>query len=153
MTQRPGRDPRARQRAIIAERDTLVDATARSLGPFRRRLLEVLLGWAQRCGPDRAQALFYMGAGWPTLRRLALELGRRLAERGSLRTAEDVFFLHTPELRTAISAREEGRAIPELASVAHQRRQLRDARKRLHPPPVVPPGYKLRFCPFDMSAF
>ena len=153
MTQRPGRDPRARQRAIITERDTLVDATARSLGPLRRRLLGVLLDWAQRCGPDREQALFYMGAGWPALRRLALELGRRLAESGSLRTAEDIFFLQTPELRTAISAREAGRATPELASVAHQRRELRDARKRLHPPPVVPQGYKLRFGPFDMSAF
>ena len=96
MTQRPGRDPRARQRAIITERDTLVDATARSPGPLRRRLLGVLLDWAQRCGPDREQALFYMGAGWPALRRLALELGRRLAESGSLRTAEDIFFLQTP---------------------------------------------------------
>lgn len=153
MTQRPSHDPRARQRAIIAERDTLVDATARSLGPLRRRLLGVLLGWAQRCGPDREQALFYMGAGWPTLRRLALELGCRLAETGSLRTAEDIFFLQTSELRRAISAREAGRAEPELASVAHQRRELRDARKRLHPPPVVPQGYKLRFGPFDMSAF
>ena len=153
MTQRPGRDPRARQRAIIAERDSLVDATARSLGPFRRRLLEVLLDWAQRCGPDREQALFYMGAGWPALRGLAFELGGRLAESGSLHTAEDIFFLQTSELRAAISAREAGRATPELASVARQRRELRDARKRLHPPPVVPEGSKLRFGPFDMSAF
>lgn len=153
MTQRPGRDPRARQRAIVAERDALVDATARSLGPSRRRLLGVLLGWAQRCGPDREQALFYMGAGWPALRRLALELGHRLAESGSLRTAEDIFFLQTSEIRTAISARAAGRATPELASVAHQRRALREARKRLHPPPVVPQGYKLRFGPFDLSAF
>jgi pyruvate,water dikinase len=153
MTQRPGRDPRARQRAIIAERDMLVDATSRSLGPFRRRLWGVLLEWARACGPDREQALFYMGAGWPTLRRLALELGRRLADSGSLLTAEDIFFLQTPEIRTAISARAAGRATPELASVAHQRAGLRDARKRLHPPPVVPEGYKVRFGPFDMAAF
>ncbi len=31
------------------------------------------------------------------------------------------------------------------------RRELREARKRLHPPPVVPPDHKLRFGPFDMS--
>jgi pyruvate,water dikinase len=37
--------------------------------------------------------------------------------------------------------------------VAHQRRELREARKRLHPPPVVPQGYRLRFGPFDLSAF
>jgi pyruvate,water dikinase len=153
MTQRPGRDPRARQQAIIAERDTLVKETAESFDPFRRWLFLVLLGWAQRFGPDREQALFYMGAGWPTLRRLALELGRRLAERGSLRAAEEVFFLQTSELRAAVSARAAGQANPELATLAHERRLLREARKRLHPPPVVPPDHRLRFGPFDMSAF
>ncbi|HEU4547838.1 MAG TPA: PEP/pyruvate-binding domain-containing protein [Microlunatus sp.] len=153
MTQRPGRDPLARQRAIITERDTLVDATSKSLGPLRRRTFAVLLDWARRCGPDREQSLFYMGAGWPTLRRMAIELGRRLADSGSLNTPEDIFFLQTSELRTAVSARKPGRATPELASVAHQRRELRDARKRLHPPPLVPQGYNLRFGPFDMSAF
>ena len=99
MAQRPGRDPRARQRAIVAERDTLVEQTARSFDPLRRKLFCVLLGWAQRFGPHREQALFYMGASWPTLRRLALELGRRLAASGSLLAAEDVFFLEASELR------------------------------------------------------
>jgi phosphohistidine swiveling domain-containing protein len=153
MTQRPGRDPRARQQSIVAERDTIVEETARSLDPLRRKLFRVLLGWAQRFGPDREQALFYMGAGWPTLRRLALELGRRLTESGSLLAAEDVFFLETSEIEAAISARAAGRAKPELAGLARERRKLREARKRLHPPPVVPPGRKLRFGPFDMSAW
>jgi rifampicin phosphotransferase len=153
MTQRPGRDPRARQQAIIAERDTLVKETAESFDPFRRWLFLVLLGWAQRFGPDREQALFYMGAGWPTLRRLALELGRRLAERGSLRAAEEVFFLQTSELRAAVSAREAGQADSGLATLAYERRLLREARKRLHPPPVVPPDHRLRLGPFDISAF
>jgi rifampicin phosphotransferase len=94
-----------------------------------------------------------MGAGWPTLRRLALELGRRLVESGSLLPAEDVFFLQTPEIREGISARGHGQGNPELANLAHERRELREARKRLHPPPVVPTDYKVRFGPFDMSAF
>jgi rifampicin phosphotransferase len=46
-----------------------------------------------------------------------------------------------------------GKASPELARLARERRELREARKRLHPPPVVPPGHKLRFGPFDMSAW
>jgi pyruvate,water dikinase len=153
MTQRPGRDTRARQQAIVAERDARVAETARSFDPLRRRLFRVLLGWAQRFGPYREQALFYMGAGWPTLRRLALELGRRLVESGSLLAAEDVFFLETSEIRMAITARDAGQDRAELARLARERRELREARKRLHPPPVVPPGYKLRFGPFDMSAW
>ncbi|MBA3585261.1 MAG: phosphoenolpyruvate synthase, partial [Gemmatimonadetes bacterium] len=147
----PEGDPRARQRAIVAERDTRVEETARSFDPLRRRLFHLLLGWAQRFGPDREQALFYMGAGWPTLRRLALELGRRLVDGGSLRTAEDVFFLETPEIEAAIAARATGQIKSELARQARERRELREARKRLHPPPVVPPDHKLRFGPFDMS--
>jgi phosphohistidine swiveling domain-containing protein len=151
--QHPGRDPRTRQQAIVAERDARVEETVRSFDPLRRWLFRVLLGWAQRFGPYREQALFYMGAGWPTLRRLALELGRRLVESGSLLAAEDVFFLETPEIGEAITARTGGRARPEIARLARERRELREARKRLHPPSVVPPGHKLRFGPFDMSAW
>jgi phosphohistidine swiveling domain-containing protein len=151
MTQRPGRDPRARQQSIVAERNKLVEKTARSLDPLRRKLFRVLLDWAQRFGPDRELGLFYMGAGWPTLRRLALELGRRLTESGSLQAPEDVFFLETSEIEAAVMARGSGQARPELARVAAERRELRDARKRLHPPPVVPPGHTVRFGPLDMS--
>src|ERR671933_2578014 len=129
MAQRPGRDPRTRQRAIVAERDTLVEETARSFDPLRRKLLHVLLGWAQRFGPYREQTLFYMGAGWPTLRRLSLELGRRLVESGSLLAAGDIFFLETSEIEATIIAREAGQARPELARLARERRELREARK------------------------
>src|SRR6266540_536419 len=112
MAQRPGQNVRARQRQIARERDAQALATWRSFDPFRRRLFKLCLGWARRFGPYREQALFYLGAAWPTLRRLALELGRRLVERGSL-----------------------------------------EARDRLHPPPAVPPDYRLRFGPLDMSVW
>src|SRR5215210_5790509 len=115
MVQRPGYDPRARQRDIVAERDACVEETARSFDPLRRKLFRILLGWAQRFGPYREQALFYMGAGWPTLRWLALELGWRLVESGSLLAAEDVFFLETSEIEAAITAREAGEARLDLA--------------------------------------
>ena len=153
MVQRPVGDPRVHQRAIVTERDRLIEETARSFDSLRRKLFRVLLGWAQRFGPYRELALFYIGAGWPTLRRLAIELGRRLAESGSLFAAKDVFFLETPETREAITAREEGGGKPELARLARERRDLREARKRLHPPAAVPPDYKIRLGPFDMSAF
>ena len=153
MVQQPGHDSRARQRAIIAQRDMITEETARSLGPLRRRAFRILLGWAQRFGPEREQALFHMGAGWPTLRRLALEVGRRLVEDGSLLAAEDIFFLEAPEIREGISARDSGRADTKLATLARERRELREARKRLHPPPVVPPNHKVSIGPLDMSAF
>ena len=153
MARQPGGDARARQRAIAAERDAGAEETARALDPLSRRLFRALLDLAQRFGPDREQALFYMGAGWPTLRRLALELGRRLAGSGSLLAAQDVFFLETSEIEAAIAAREGGEAVPELARLARGRRELRESRKRLHPPPVVPLDHRLRFGPIDMSGW
>jgi pyruvate,water dikinase len=62
-----------------------------------------------------------------------------------------VFFLETSEIEATIAARSTDQSRPELARQARERRELREARKRLHPPPVVPPGRKLRFGPFDMS--
>ena len=153
MVQQTGDAPRARQRAIVAERDARVEETVRSFDPLRRRLFRLVLGWAQRFGPDRERALFYMGAGWPTLRQLALELGRRLTESGSLLDEGDIFFLDTSEIKAAIAARTDAGARQDLARLARERRELREARKRLHPPPVVPPDYKPRLGPFDMSVW
>jgi rifampicin phosphotransferase len=56
-------------------------------------------------------------------------------------------------MEATIAARAGGQSSSKLARLARERRELREARKRLHPPPVVPPDYKLRFGPFDMSVW
>jgi rifampicin phosphotransferase len=94
-----------------------------------------------------------VGAGWPTLRRLALELGRRLTEAGSLNAADDVFYLKSAELTSASVARSGGQSLPELAQLARERRELREARKRLDPPVTIPPGARLEFGPVKLSLF
>ena len=142
-----GYDTRARQAAMVEERETRVATTLESLGPLRRWVFRKLLGWAQRYGPHREEALFYVGAGWPTLRRLALELGRRLVEVGTLPTPDDVFYLESRELVDASTERAEGRAYPELAQHAERRRELREARKKLHPPVMVPVKSRFKFGP------
>ena len=111
-----------------------------------------MLGWARRYAPYREEALFYVGAAWPTLRRLALELGRRLTEAGALERPDDVFYLHSAELEAASDARAAGRGRPDLARLARDRRDLREARKRLTPPPAVPPAYQFKIGPIDLSA-
>ena len=146
-------DTHARQAVIAEEREARVKMTLESLGPLRRWVFRKLLGWAQRYGPHREEALFYVGAGWPTLRRLALELGRRLVEAKALRTPDDVFYLESSELAEASTARAEGRACPELTQHAERRRELREARKKLHPPVMVPVKSRFKFGPFDMSGF
>ncbi|MEE9279903.1 MAG: PEP/pyruvate-binding domain-containing protein, partial [Myxococcota bacterium] len=143
----------ARQTAIAEELETRVKETLSSLGPVRRWLFKKFLAWAQNYGPHREEGLFYLGAGWPTLRRLALELGRRLVASGTFATPEDVFYLESAELETACNARSAGQACRELTKQAEQRRALREARMRLHPPGMVPEKSRLKFGPIDMSAF
>ena len=148
-----GQDPLARQAEMARERESLVDRTARSLDPLRRRLFLKILRWAQGFAPYREEALYYIGSAWPALRRLALELGRRLVEAGSLATPDDVFYLETGELMAAGDARATGRARQDLARLAQERRELREARKRLHPPAAVPPAARWKWGPIDLSGF
>ena len=147
------RDVQELQARITRDRDARVAQTMRILGPARRRAFRMLLGWAQRYGPGREEALFFLGSGWPTLRRLAGELGRRLAAAGTLEAPDDVYFLQTSELREAIRARAAGAPKPGLAALAKQRRALREQRMRLRPPAAVPPRARMRLGPIDLSVF
>jgi pyruvate,water dikinase len=97
----------------------------------------------------REECMSYLGSAWPTLRRLVAELGRRLVETGTFQLPEDVYYCITAELTEAIDARREGTALPEMGQRAAERRELREARKRLHPPGTIPPEasqfFEIRF--------
>jgi pyruvate,water dikinase len=97
----------------------------------------------------REECMFYLGSAWPTLRRLVAELGQRLVETGTFTLPENVYYCTTAELSEAIDARRKGKALPEIGQRATERRELREARKRLHPPGTVPPEasqiFEIRF--------
>ena len=86
----------------------------------------------------REDVMFYLTSGWPVLRLLALELGQRLVDIGTINVLDDVFYLYTEELTKAINARKENKAIPEYLQLTSERQELREARKRLHPPGTIP---------------
>ena len=103
---------------------------------FRWRLF-----WAQRFYANRDEAQFYVGAAWPVLQRMALELGTRLASVGTLDQADDVYYLLSVELSQAIDARKKGESVPCLLQKTIERKELREAQKRLtHPERIVPPN-------------
>jgi rifampicin phosphotransferase len=149
----PEQDALTHQARLAQEREVLIERTAAALGPLDRWFFRRFLGWAQSSSPYREEALFYVGAAWPTLRRLALELGQRLSQAGCLDAAGHVFFLRTAELTEASGARKEGVARPDLAKMARDRSDLREARKRLNPPLSVPPNAQLKFGPFRLKQF
>ena len=86
----------------------------------------------------REEVAFLFGYTWSVLRPMVYELGRRLVEVGTLKQPRDAFFLVSEELRSAIKARKSGEALPDLGKLATTRDQLREARKRHHPPGTLP---------------
>ena len=86
----------------------------------------------------REEVMYYLYWPWPVLRTLALELGRRLVDVGTFETPDDIFYLYSEEVSRAIEARGNGKSVPEFAQLIAERRELREARKRLHPPGTIP---------------
>ncbi|MBE2225504.1 MAG: phosphoenolpyruvate synthase, partial [Anaerolineae bacterium] len=113
----PERDALQQQAKLAQERDALIARTSQSLNPLLRPIFKLLLGWAQKFSPNREAALFYVGAAWPALRRLALELGQRLTDAGSLAQPVDVFYLKSGELVSAIAARGMGNGRSDFAQL------------------------------------
>ncbi|MYB17909.1 MAG: hypothetical protein F4Y16_02785 [Holophagales bacterium] len=125
-------DARAKKEKALAEVEELLDGL--EYWQFRFRLWFTYLFY-----PIREETMFYLGSAWPVLRPLAAELGRRLVEAGTFSRPDDIYYCVTEEIREAIEARERGEARPDLGVLAAERRELREARKRLHPPGTVPP--------------
>jgi pyruvate,water dikinase len=138
---------------LAADRDALTQTTRNSLGPVRRWIFKHLLGWAQRFGPYREQALFYMGAAWPTLRRLSLALGQRQVAAGRFSRAEDVFYLSGDELEELCSADTRHADPAEIQARIEERRNLRQMRKHLHPPARVPQDLRFKFGWLDLTRY
>ena len=86
----------------------------------------------------REETAYYFGYNWPVLRPMARELGQRLVETGTFLTDDDTYYLTTAQLKQAIDARREHRAVPELGVLARTERELREARKAHHPPGTIP---------------
>ncbi|MDE0189954.1 MAG: PEP-utilizing enzyme [Gammaproteobacteria bacterium] len=122
---------------------------------------------ARRYYPNRERAMFELGRAWTVLRPFARELGRRLAEAGTLHEPEDIFFLTTDELGRAVRSiaalrrlpeshrhahYPDGPGLPEYADLAVERRELREARKRLKPPVLIPGPPPWSPLPSDVDA-
>lgn len=149
----PAEDARSRQRKMAAERDALIEQTTRALNPVSRRLFRWVWAWTKRYAPYREHVMFYMGAAWPTLRKLARELGQRLTGASAIAQPADIYYLKGSEIELVLEARANNRSVPDLSQLARERYDLRESRKLLTPPPKVPQRSSLKFGPIDLSMF
>lgn len=86
----------------------------------------------------REEVAFHFGYTWSLLRPMAFELGERLVAAGTFAQKDDIFFFNAEELKEAVQTIGSGAAKSNFAEIAAERRELREARKRHHPPGTLP---------------
>ena len=138
MVQDQDYDPKNQEIRASAVREKKFAEVAEKLDGLNYWQFRYRLWFARRYNQIREETAFYFGYTWSELRPMAYELGKRMVDAGTFFDPEDTFFMITEELTKAIEARKDGNRIPELGKLAAERRQLREARKLLHPPGTIP---------------
>jgi pyruvate,water dikinase len=134
-----GQSPHERQRRTATRREEATRAVLERLDAPRRNLFSSLLKWAQGVAPVREDALADVGLGWPVMRRMLLELGRRLTEAGAVEKPADVFWLRRDELEDTAASLEAGETqLASLADAVEQRKMLWRGQRRVTPPQLLP---------------
>ncbi len=150
MVQRADYDPAGHEAEATRKRETALAEIRELLPPFEYWQFRYRMWFAYQFYPMREESCFVLGTAWPALRRVAAELGQRLVDIGTLSEPNDLYFLTSDEIKPALAARGRGEAMPEYLALTAERRELREARKRLHPPGTIPdearenPGLKFK---------
>jgi pyruvate,water dikinase len=133
-----GVDPHARQQAASERRERAMQAMEQRLKGLRLKLLRKLIAPAQRYAPLREDGLADVGLGYPLLRQMLRELGRRFAEGGMIEKADDVFWLKLDEVEQAAAALDGDEALSDLSATVPQRKAAWRAARRATPPRGLP---------------
>ncbi len=108
-------DPDAEERALLEQRRRVVErahAELASRPAADRERFDHLLARAERYYPVREENEFFtVSAPLALMRYAALEMGRRLTERGLIDAREDVFFLEPDEAAAALRNAADSRAL------------------------------------------
>ena len=144
-------DPYRRQEATAAARELAVRTMVTRLRGPRLSVFRALVGWAQRLAPLREDALAGVGLGWPVLRAMLREIGRRLAATGAIGVADDVFWLKLDELQEAAAALDAGRPPADYHAAVAGRRATWESQRALTPPVALPLKGGARFVGIDFS--
>jgi rifampicin phosphotransferase len=126
-----GVDPYERQRRFATRREDATAVVLARLDPVRAKAFRRLLRWAQNAAPIREDALADVGLAWPQVRRMLLEIGRRLQRAGVINDPNDVFWLRRIEIDENSGS---------LADQVEQRKELWRGQRRATPPQLLPKG-------------
>ena len=146
-------NPYTRQATTAAAREQAVQTTLRQLHGVRQSIFRRLLSWAQRFAPLREDALADVGLGWPVLRQMLREIGRRLSEAGVLDTPDDIFWLTLEDVQAATSALDAGQQPIDYHAVVAERHATWESERAITPPAALPLKSGARFLGFDISSW
>jgi rifampicin phosphotransferase len=136
-----GQNPHERQRGIATRREDDTRAVLERLDTPRGNVFSRLLKWAQGVAPVREDSLADVGLAWPVMRRMLLELGRRLVEAGAVEGPADVFWLRWNEVEDKARSLDAGETqLASLADPVDQRKMLWRGQRRVTPPQLLPRG-------------
>lgn len=133
-----GDDPCARQMAAIEKRNKAEQAILAREKGWRLKQFSKYLRMAQRYAPLREDGLADVGLGYPLLREILLELGKRLCGVGVIETANDIFWLTQEEVERSAARMDEMEAPESLAKLVPQRKVAWRAAKQVTPPMMLP---------------
>lgn len=134
------------------QRDRAVESILARTGGLKRGWFLKALRSAQRNAPMRENGLADLGLGYPLLRRLLLEFGRRLAGAGMIHERQDVFWLLEGEAQSAAEELDSGAVqLPPAEEAVAQRKRIWKAEKRVTPPTLLPEAS--RFLGLDVGSF
>jgi pyruvate,water dikinase len=132
-------------------REQATQSVLARLKGIRLRLLRPLVQTAQHYAPLREDALADVGLGWPRLRRMLREVGRRLAAAGALAQPDDVFCLTGEEAAAAARALDSGQPAEDYSRTVAARRATQEVERKLTPPVALPIKGGARFLGIDFS--
>ena len=145
------RSPYERQGAAALAREQATESILARVKGLRLRIFGFLVRAAQRYAPLREDALADVGLGWPQLRRMLREVGRRLVGEGSIAQADDVFYLTWEEAEAAARALDAGQPVENHALGVAARRATQEAERKVTPPVALPLKGGFRLLGIDIS--
>jgi pyruvate,water dikinase len=133
-----GVNPHTRQQAAAERREQATQAMLNRLKGLRLKLFCKFLAPACKYAPLREDGLADVGLGYPLLRQMIREVGRRFAEGGMIQEPDDIFWLTQDEVEQAASRLDRGAALPCLTTTVPQRKVAWNAARRASPPLALP---------------
>jgi pyruvate,water dikinase len=146
-----GRNPYERQAAAAAAREQATESLLARLSGLRLRWFKRVLRWAQRSAPLREDALADVGLGWPVLRRILREAGRRMVAAGAIAERDEVFWLKWEEVEEAARLLDARQPAEDYRRALAERRETWRRELGVTPPVALPVKGGARFFGLDLS--